>query len=199
MFHVGGGALSLLRGAGPPAMGQRVSFPVIPEKAEVTDGVSTFVRPILPRQGEVSPKVTEGEDTEQRFPFPPPPSGKSQPPPPCGGGSRAGYSPKCNIAPQIAPHPARHPSERWDLIMGQTPRATGGDPSFRWGDGWGEEACSGFTARSAGSRGNHDRRAVRSPSGSSSHAVRSRRTNCSRSAATSSSNPCRTGSARSRR
>ncbi|TCP72582.1 hypothetical protein C8J43_101322 [Sphingomonas sp. PP-CE-1G-424] len=24
---------------------------------------------ILPRQGEVAPKVTEGEDTEQRFPF----------------------------------------------------------------------------------------------------------------------------------
>ena len=31
--------------------------------------------------------MTEGEDTEQRFPLPPPPSGKSQPPPPGGGGS----------------------------------------------------------------------------------------------------------------
>ena len=45
-------------------------------------------RSILPRQGEVSPKVTEGEDTEPTFGFPPPPSGKSQPPPPGGGGSR---------------------------------------------------------------------------------------------------------------
>jgi hypothetical protein len=27
---------------------------------------------ILPRQGEVAPKATEGEDTHQPFPFPPP-------------------------------------------------------------------------------------------------------------------------------
>ncbi|TCM08423.1 hypothetical protein C8J41_102392 [Sphingomonas sp. PP-CC-3G-468] len=30
---------------------------------------------ILPRKGEVSPKVTEGEGTEQTCRFPPPPSG----------------------------------------------------------------------------------------------------------------------------
>ena len=30
---------------------------------------------ILPRQGEVSPKVTEGEDTEPTSSLPPPPSG----------------------------------------------------------------------------------------------------------------------------
>ena len=30
---------------------------------------------ILPRQGEVAPKATEGEDTHWRLPFPPPPSG----------------------------------------------------------------------------------------------------------------------------
>jgi hypothetical protein len=34
---------------------------------------------ILPRQGEVAPKVTEGEDTKQRLPFPPPPTGKRPP------------------------------------------------------------------------------------------------------------------------
>ena len=45
---------------------------------------------ILPRQGEVSPKVTEGADAEQGFPFPPPPSGKGQPPPPGGGGLSRG-------------------------------------------------------------------------------------------------------------
>ncbi len=44
---------------------------------------------ILPRQGEVAPKVTEGEDAEQRLPLPPPPTGKSQPPPPCGGEDRS--------------------------------------------------------------------------------------------------------------
>ena len=37
--------------------------------------------PILPRRGEVSPKVTEGEDTEHRLHLPPPPSGKCLPPP----------------------------------------------------------------------------------------------------------------------
>ncbi len=31
---------------------------------------------ILPRQGEVAPKATEGEDTERRCRFPPPPTGK---------------------------------------------------------------------------------------------------------------------------
>ena len=41
---------------------------------------------ILPRKGEVAPKVAEGEDTEHQFPFPPAPSGKCQPPPPGGGG-----------------------------------------------------------------------------------------------------------------
>ena len=41
---------------------------------------------ILARKGEVAPKVTEGEDTEQRLPCPPPPSGKCQPPSPGGGG-----------------------------------------------------------------------------------------------------------------
>ncbi len=41
---------------------------------------------ILPRQGEVAPKVTKGEDAEQRFPLPPPPTGTRQPPPPGGGG-----------------------------------------------------------------------------------------------------------------
>ena len=41
---------------------------------------------ILPRQGEVSPKVTEVEDTEQPLLAPPPPSGKRLLPPPCGGG-----------------------------------------------------------------------------------------------------------------
>ena len=30
---------------------------------------------ILPRQGEVAPQASEGEDTEQTFPIPPPPSG----------------------------------------------------------------------------------------------------------------------------
>ena len=30
---------------------------------------------ILPRQGEVSPKVTEGEDTKRMSSLPPPPSG----------------------------------------------------------------------------------------------------------------------------
>ncbi|VVT26270.1 hypothetical protein SPHINGO391_490122 [Sphingomonas aurantiaca] len=43
---------------------------------------------ILPRQGEVAPKVTEGEDAEQTLSRPPPPSGKRQPPPPGGGGSK---------------------------------------------------------------------------------------------------------------
>jgi hypothetical protein len=47
---------------------------------------------ILPRQGEVAPKVTEGEVTEQRYCVPPPPSGESQPPPPGGGGLKAGIS-----------------------------------------------------------------------------------------------------------
>ncbi len=47
---------------------------------------------ILPRQGEVSPKVTEGEDTEQPLLVPPPPSGKCRPPPPGGGGSLARLS-----------------------------------------------------------------------------------------------------------
>ena len=42
---------------------------------------------ILPRQGQVAPQASEGEDTEQRFSLPPPPSGYGQPPPPGGGGS----------------------------------------------------------------------------------------------------------------
>ena len=41
---------------------------------------------ILPCQREVSPKVTEGEEAEQRFRIPPPPSGWRLPPPPRGGG-----------------------------------------------------------------------------------------------------------------
>ena len=41
---------------------------------------------ILPRQGEVVPKATQGGDTEPAFRMPPPPSGKGQTPPPCGGG-----------------------------------------------------------------------------------------------------------------
>ena len=50
-------------------------------------GLVTRVRcfSILPRQGEVAPRATEGEDTKQRFRMPPPPSGKSQKPPPCWG------------------------------------------------------------------------------------------------------------------
>ncbi len=36
---------------------------------------------ILPRQGEVAPKVTEGEGTHRTFRLPPPPTGKGQPPP----------------------------------------------------------------------------------------------------------------------
>ena len=54
---------------------------------------TTAATPILPRQGEVAPKVTEGEDTERWFPLPPPPSGKSQPPPPGGGGSKVTFAP----------------------------------------------------------------------------------------------------------
>ncbi len=55
--------------------------PWTPEQARGDGGGAT-----LPRKGEVAPKATEGEDTEQAFRLPPPPSGERQPPPPGGGG-----------------------------------------------------------------------------------------------------------------
>ena len=41
---------------------------------------------ILPRQGEVAPKATEGAETEQQFPLPSPSVMLRLPPPPAGGG-----------------------------------------------------------------------------------------------------------------